>query len=250
MVYPGIYYENIVLNISINLIILDGYQNTIIDGSQNSIPLIVIANNCEISGFTIRNPGNNFDHISCASLRADSCNFNNNKILMKKVYHAITKSAVEVAYGSSNIIINNDISFIDENPLIERGILIRNYAYNTEIIENDISKFGVGIEVDRKCNNTKILNNHINYNSNAIIIFGNKCNISHNELYKNRWWVITIQDGEDSTIFKNDIQGINDEDSGIMIYSSAKKVIVKKNIVMISLNGDLQKFRKKCFLQV
>jgi parallel beta-helix repeat protein len=230
-VYPGIYYENIVVDISIKLIGIEGFQNTVIDGNQNSIPLIVNANNCEISGFTIRNPGNNFDHISCASLRADSCNFKNNNILMKKVYQAVTKAAVEVSDGSKNIISNNIISFIDENPLIERGILIRNYAHGTEIKENNISKFGVGIEVDRKCNDTKILNNFIHYNSNAIIIFGNKCNISHNEVFYNRWWGITIQDGKDSTIFKNNIQGINDEDSGIMIYESARKVIVKRNLV-------------------
>jgi hypothetical protein len=107
LVYPGTYIESVVVNVSVNLIGLQGYNDTIIDGSHKSPPLIVNANNCYISGFTFINPGDNFKNIACVSLKSSFCNFSNNLVLMKKVYHADTKSAVEVTEGHSNILYNN-----------------------------------------------------------------------------------------------------------------------------------------------
>jgi len=191
-VYPGTYYENIVVNVSIKLTSVQGYHDTIIDGNQTGIPLIINADDCEISGFTIKNPGDSFEHISCASLRADSCNFSNNMVVMKKVYHADTKSAVEAAEGTNNVISDNIIVLDHHNPLIESGVLVRDNAYNTEIKRNNISKFAIGVKVERKCNDTRVFKNHIYNNSNAIISYGNKCNISQNILYNNTWWFIAL----------------------------------------------------------
>lgn len=228
-VHPGIYYENVVLNASVALIGINGADETTIDGNKTFIPLIVNSDNCFVSGFSFRNPGDKFKHIACASLRGSFCNFSNNLISMKKVYQAETKSAVEVAEGFSNIFYDNIIRFDDENPLIERGILIRNNASKTEIAKNNISRFGVGIQIERKCNDTNIFSNSIFNNSNGIISYGEKSTISHNNLYNNTWWGITIQDGKESKVIHNRIRGIMNEDSGIMVYSSSEKIEIFGN---------------------
>jgi parallel beta-helix repeat protein len=124
---------------------------------------------------------------------------------------------------------NNIIRFKDDNPLIENGVLLRNNASKTEIAKNNISGFGIGIKIERRCLDNKIYKNNIFNNSNAVISYGDASYISKNELFNNRWWGIIIQEGKDSKVTLNKIQGIMQEDSGIMIYSSSENAEISQN---------------------
>ena len=165
------YYENIVVNVSVNLIGED--KNTTVISGVNGTTVYITADGVNITGFTItgRNVSvairvvSNFSYIS-----------NNNIWANTSIYNA----SVYLSPGThDNIITGNNCSYnyID----IDR-------SYNNTIANNDLRKGDFGIIIGQGVNNT-ILNNICSENewygiwlagdANNNIIEGNICNFNN-----------------------------------------------------------------------
>jgi parallel beta-helix repeat protein len=150
-VYYGIYYENILINISIELY---GNNNltTIIDG--NNFDKALRIENCNgliVNGFTIRNAP---DGIFLAS--SQSCIVSNNILYNNDVGISIN------TWSDTNQIINN----IARNNQ-ETGIEIADDSTNNIVKNNIINSNNIfGMRIFLNANNNKIFHNKFNYNTN------------------------------------------------------------------------------------
>jgi len=127
-VYNGTYYENVVIDKTINLTGEDR-NNTIIDGGGSGDVVYVNSDNVEIYEFSIKNSGNlgwQNDYDSGIDIRS---NYN---------------------YIHDNRIYNNYL----------HGLYLRSSSYNT-IFSNNISNSHVGMQIVHSCNNNTITGNKI-----------------------------------------------------------------------------------------
>ncbi len=127
-VYNGTYYENVVIDKTINLTGEDR-NNTIIDGGGSGDVVHVNSDNVEIYEFSIKNSGNlgwQNDYDSGIDIRS---NYN---------------------YIHDNRIYNNYL----------HGLYLRSSSYNT-IFSNNISNSHVGMQIVHSCNNNTITGNKI-----------------------------------------------------------------------------------------
>lgn len=160
-VYNGTYYENILVNKTVN-IIGENKENTVINGYikdvNNSflIALYVLANNVNITGFTITNNIFGYEKI-------DSSVF-----------------GVGILIKANNTTINGNI--IKENTI---GISLETAYYNL-IINNTFSNISnIGIQISYTCkNNSLYYNNFMNNTENANDYGNNNWN---NSMHGNYW---------------------------------------------------------------
>ena len=152
---PGIYYEHVVVTKSLT-IIGENPQTTVVDGTANGTVFDIEASNVIISGFTIRNAGNNH-----AAIRSE-------KVLESDDYHRITGNIITTSqYGiylsrsKRNTILNN--TFIN-NPF---GGIALNHADNTNITANTIVESAYGMRIMFSLNNS-IIGNSLSQTSYAI----------------------------------------------------------------------------------
>ncbi len=149
----GIYYENVIINKTINL---DGEDrnNTVIDGSGNEHVVVVSSPNVRISGFTIQNSGEEpFDSgIKTLTLESNVTIINN--LIQNNDIGIFLNYGYETTWNiiKDNIVQNN------------RDGIYTHWAYNTEISGN-IIQFNSedGIEMERT-ENSKIKENTISEN--------------------------------------------------------------------------------------
>ena len=192
-VYNGTYYENVVVDKSINLVGEDR-NSTIIDGGGSGDVVYVSVNWVNVSGFTIRNSG--------------SAGYPN--------YDA----GVEIRSNYSNIIGN----IVTGN---NRGIWIS--ANNNYVVDNEItSNNAQGIEIYLSRNNT-IAGNNVSSNTKAGIQSDNSSNntITSNTVTSNNWHGIFLDDFSSSnTITSNNISS---NDNGICIFDSSDSNIIYHN---------------------
>jgi len=194
----GIYFENLIVNKTLNL----GGENkskTIIDGNKNEHVIVVSSKNVKISGFTIKNSGSNpFD------------------------------AGIKTLNLASNITIFNNI--IEEN---ENGIFL-NYAYETSwniVKENHIHNNQNGIYLHWSYN-SDIFDNLIEFNSkNAIELESSeKTKISGNVLRSNGQCGIYLR----SSSNKNKVNGKNqiiDNNLGVKLDNSYRNKVIGNNFI-------------------
>ena len=121
------YYENVVVDKSINLIGEDR-NNTIIDGGGSVSVVYIFADWVNISGFTIRNSG-----INGISVHSNNIIINDNTI------NSNNYDGIDLYCSSNNTITGNNI-----NSNNDYGIEL-DYSSNNTISGNTISKNGIGI---------------------------------------------------------------------------------------------------------
>jgi len=199
-VFNGTYYENVIVNKTIN-IVGENKENTIINGPINNVTdnlLIVFyvsANHVNISSFTITNNVIDFDlpQPSIFSIgiliKANNTTIQGNIIkentfgisLDNSFYNNITTNImtdnfiqINLLGSSENIVENNDITKNNQKPskflqVNERVCVSLDIAYNNTIINNTISNIsGIGIQSTSTCeNNLLYYNNFINNTENA-----------------------------------------------------------------------------------
>lgn len=148
----GIYYENILINKSIN-ISGQSKETTIIDGSKSDYPVVRITNKVNISGFTIRN-GFIGIYLSSDDIVTDNLIINNSLA-------GIESYCMNCTYpGHNNLITRNTI--INSN----KGIYLAD-SHNNTIFENDILDNNYGIYLGYSYNNKIYLNDLKNNTENA-----------------------------------------------------------------------------------
>jgi len=215
-VHSGTYYENIIINKTINL---DGEDesNTIVDGRGVGDVVFISAENVRISGFTIQNSGNDLFNAGISMrLHPDG-----NISIQENTIH---NNEIGIFFGgpSWNIIKNNIIQnnrdgmyfFVSYNNLIEDNVIQNNHGHGIEldfsqtsmvgniIIDNDecgiylraasnrnfilgkniIENNDMGIRLDNSNRNIIIGNNFIN-NRKQVCFY----NSFLNHWYRNYW---------------------------------------------------------------
>ena len=228
LVYPGIYYENLILDVSVSLLSIEGMNETVIDANMSSLPLQVYADSCRIDGFTFQNGGDlGYNYTASVSLRCDNCIFSNNTVSMKDVDQIHADSAIEI-HGN-----NSEISYChllenDKNPLIQRGVYINQYSSNCHIYENYIEGFASGVYSYYFTNEIVIENNIIESCNIGVIAQGFDSKIMKNTI-RNCSSAISLF-APNSYVALNDIICIDREyDNGIFVYTSAKESVIEKN---------------------
>ena len=198
-VYNGIYFENVVIDKSINFIGEDR-NSTIIDGGNYGNVVHVQADNVNISGFKIQNGGGGGLYVG---LRLES---------------------------DYNTIFDNSISSNNFD-----GLWVYNSNYNT--IKNNIISFnGDDAFVLYSSNHTKIIDNFIDSNDdNGIIIYypSNNNFVFENTISKNSDNGI-YSDSSNNIISCNNI---SENEVGILFYSSSNNTVIKNNILDNSDDG-------------
>lgn len=209
---PGMYYEIVLENKTINLIGED-MEHTILDGS-----IWVAADRSNITGFTIQNNSlgggifvaSNYNTINqniivncvegiwlCDWYDGSTYNIITNNTITDNVFCGITMS------GSSNKIINNTIT---NNWFAGIDIGFVSYAYDNNILENTI--------ID---------------NEEGIILWGSdNTNIYENVISNNNGKGIWSTGSDDGIICRNDI--MNNKDEGIVLESSSNNIIYGNKI--------------------
>ncbi|UCG70691.1 MAG: right-handed parallel beta-helix repeat-containing protein, partial [Thermoplasmata archaeon] len=149
-VYSGIYYEYIIINKSINLTGEDR-ANTIIDGNDMGNVTKIVANNTQISGFTIRN----HETIISAWNQGIYINgLNGNKIYNNTITHF--HNGILLRYSDDNLIKGNKFQS-NYNTGIYFG-----YSNNNIFVENILtSSIELGLFLYHSSNNTIFHNNFI-----------------------------------------------------------------------------------------
>lgn len=222
-VFNGIYYENVVVNKTIDLV-GENKNSTIIDGGGNGISVNISADWVNINGFSIRNSG----YIAGIFVIA---NYSNISISYNNIYN--NNNGILLAFINNSTIHHNNISFnnndgiylwdsysnkIDNNIIINNtneGIGFTGSCYN--IINGNIitSNDNDGIGISASCNNNNLTNNTIISNNDDGILISSSS--------KNNY------------VFNNTIASNNDD--GIYIVGSGNSNQVISNIISLN-NGD------------
>ncbi len=186
-VFPGIYYENIIIDKSLNLT-GDNLETTIIDGNNNGDVVTIFANGVKISGFTIQNAGTEGLPLVNAGIRIVSgYNIISGNIIRNNsqcgialfgpdasIHNSITGNIIIdcnlfgiYSHSSShNTITENTITCSDENYDNNYGIYLVDFSVENDISKNDIDIFdysGCGIWLKNACNENTIVENNISY---------------------------------------------------------------------------------------
>jgi len=153
-VYNGIYYENVVVNKTINLI-GENRDIAIIDGGGSGDVVFISANNVNLSNFTIRNSGS-------VSSNAGIKIFSSYNHIFNCSIHSNNWNGIYLYYASNNNIASNDIY---SNSWA--GIYFE-YSPNNTMNSNSIyNNSESGIWLTSSSNNTIYRNNFINNTQNA-----------------------------------------------------------------------------------
>ena len=165
-VYNGTYYENVLVNKTVNLV-GENRETTIIDGSDGDYVVFIIADGVTLTGFTIQN-----SHINGTNIDASDSSIINN-IFRENGYLGISLKNSDKAIISDNLIINN-----------ERGLCLCHTNENTEIFCNSIEdNHYCGIYIYRSCNNNAYKNDIMNNQCGIIISRADNNTISNNYIY-------------------------------------------------------------------
>jgi|WetSurMetagenome_2_1015567.scaffolds.fasta_scaffold44622_1 nitrous oxidase accessory protein len=175
LVYPGTYYENIVVDKRLDLI---GLKNPIIDAGGDYAKgsgVTLIADGVLMEGFTIRNSTNTAgDPLSSAGVLVRS----NNNTIKGNILENNYRSGIKVLNGYNNSIINNSVHSNFE------GILVSD-SHRNKIVSNCINNNnGTGIFIMRYSEQNLVTDNIINNNSQGVLLI----DAGFNEINKNAFF--------------------------------------------------------------
>jgi parallel beta-helix repeat protein len=219
-VYNGTYYENIIVNKTINLTGEDRVL-TIIEGSGTGDVIYVSANWVNITGFMIKGSGSDFwdsgikinngqyNNISHNKLSLNSCGiflrFSHNTSITKNNISSNNWDGIHFEYANNSVITYNTVS-----SNLGDGIHIED-SNNHTITNNELSINSVhGIHLRYSSNNT-IIDNNVSTNSNrGIYIWTSSSknadnNIVHNNTLSDNYYGIFVTFGRYNLISQNTI---------------------------------------------
>jgi len=238
IVYPGLYFEKIVVNKTINLI-GKNKNNTIIYANNNLYTAILVdAQNISISGITIQNYSigiyvvgyeNLSENITITNniFKNNDCgiyfsNFSSDSLIYNNIISNNSGEGIRLYRSFDNIILEN---IITENGGF--GIALWELSNNNLLTNNTIENNLKGIALRRWCNNNIIVENDILKNRKAGISLTNSFN---NNLSKN--FVLNcsfgfyLDDSSENIISRNNFSGNH---RGIYLYDSPNNTIDENN---------------------
>jgi len=178
LVYPGTYYENIVVDKRLDLI---GLKNPVIDAGGDYFKgpgVTILADGVLMEGFTIRNSTNTAgDPLSGAGVFVRS----NNNTIKGNILENNYRSGIKVLGGNNNSITNNSV---DSNF---EGILVSD-SHSNMITSNHINNNNdAGIFITGSSELNLVKYNVINNNSRGVLLMDAGVNdITNNDIFENK----------------------------------------------------------------
>jgi len=230
-VYNGTYYENVIINKTIDLI-GENRNGTIIDGSWSNDVLQVSKNRVLVEKFTIKNCGNGRSGIVITSSNNTilNCNFLNNHLYGIKFsfvsYNIVSNCnflnnnySILFYNSSNNIVTKNNIS----SNTVSGIISVESSNNNTVSYCNIYSNKWHGIVVGSSCNKNIIKYCNIYDNGNTGIAIFDSCfnTITNCQLSYNWGGISTLNDCYNSIYGCN----ISDNTRGVYFWGSSSNII-------------------------
>jgi parallel beta-helix repeat protein len=238
-VYNGMYYENIIVNKTINLM-GENKETTVIDGGGLGDVVYVCANWVNVTGLMVTNCGNTWEPDYDAGMelfRSQNCSIFDNKFSNNNIYGIYLSDSInneitfniilDNAYGIClNSSLNNNISDNNVSGHPNSGIYILSSINNT-LSNNNISSNSHGISLESS-SNTVITNNNIANNSQRSIYVESSSNlkITGNNVSHTFISIVLVLSNK-SIIQYNNIWNSN---SAIGLYSSSNNSVSGNNI--------------------
>jgi parallel beta-helix repeat protein len=227
-VYSGTYYENVVVNKSINLIGEDKY-NTIINGSRKGDAIHISSDRVNVTDFTIEYSGW-FSGLSGIRLNGvENCSLINNRIfncgnginIISSFNNNITNNYVTKNYGSIRL------ESSTHNKLIQNIVTTNTHgiwlykASNNHVFNNFVKSLNNGININSNSNENQIFNNELPDQFDGVHIDDNSHRnvISNNTIYDNSGDGIYIRYSQNTVVSDNNIS----YNRGMGIYLSYSK---------------------------
>jgi parallel beta-helix repeat protein len=196
-VYENTYYENIVIDVSINLIGEDK-ENTMLNENNNDITITITADWVNLSGFTIKNNGNNEDDAGI-KIHSNYTNISNNIIKDCDTLGIILENA------HHNTIFNN----IFQNYINISTILLWNTSSYNTILKNNITNCVGAINIGKGSHNNNITENNIDNNTIGIYLWKNTTSnnlIFRNSIINTTYNGILIEEATSNKIYENQFE--------------------------------------------
>jgi len=279
----GTYYENIVINKSINLV-GENRETTIIDGNRKGDVVFISADYVNISNFTIRNSKREKPY-SGIRVVSDHNSISRNNILENYIgirfenfskYNIIScnnitlcdADGIELEKSNYSTITRNNITLCDADGIelyksnystITRNIIFNNFWFGIEmdwanynyITNNDIISNDDGICIAHSCNYNHIKNNYIvsNHFNGIVLLWDTNYNVvDGNNLSLNGNHGIYIDACINNTIVHNNIT-LNDL-AGIYISLYSNNNLILRNNISHSYDGiDVWKSPYNTFIE-
>ncbi|MCK4995641.1 MAG: right-handed parallel beta-helix repeat-containing protein [Thermoplasmatales archaeon] len=220
-VYSGTYYENVIIDVSIDLVGEDK-ETTIIDGSGDDDVIYVEAEDVTISSFTIQHSGDVWYHDGGIDVRSDNCQITDNKFIYHPANGILIKSSLNTISNNyfSNIyrgisVYHNHENLITDNSINGAGAIGINIGLssNHNTVCNNIVYDGThGISISEGLDNI-IFNNHLYENQDGINLHTCSNTLVYENIIENNWYLgIDANYGsKDNYIFHNNF--LNNEHS-------------------------------------
>jgi parallel beta-helix repeat protein len=230
------YYENVIVNKSINLI-GENRDSTVIDADSTADAVYITVDWVNISGFTLTNSGSN--QYDCGiDLQADHTNIVDNKIISNNYYticlrgsnynNIIGNFLSEGGDGGIDVRYNSDYNIISGNTLNQDYIIVDNNCENNTISENICYSSGIYVSMGDW---NKILNNTI-YNKYIAVNNANNNIVAGNTIYPNEEYnAIELWGSQYSLVYDNVIMGGVICWGILCFYDSCYNVITNNDII-------------------
>ena len=253
---PAIFHEHVVLDKPLRLL---GTNAPVLDGDGSGTPLTINAQDAEVLGITVRNPGSDlggFDSgimiaasgVKVADCRiegggfgiyihgVDDCRLERNTIIGNPNLTASKRgNGIHLWKTTGNIILGNVITGTRDGAYFS-------YAHNNLIASNRIERTRFGIHY-MYSNGNRLLGNALTLNAvGAALMFARDCQVEGNRAFANRRHGILLKQVEHSSFVHNAVCGQN---RGFFIQQAAQdrfeeNLIAQNDIGLYLSNGSEQ----------
>ena len=238
-VYNGTYYENLIIDNSIDLIGEDK-ENTIIDGNGMGTIITISVDYVKITGFTIQNSSiSEYEEYSGIMSISNYTSITDN--IIKNNEYGIAAGIYSVSI-ISNIVKNNTCGIYLEciNSSVVSNIVIENSEYgiylsseNTTLSDNNIEENRFGIAGHSVGN--MIFDNNIKNNLNGISLRVCYDSSIYNNIFFNDG--LAISDAENNTVYDNTVNGkplvYLEGETGVTVDNAGQIILVKCSYITI-----------------
>jgi parallel beta-helix repeat protein len=240
-VRAGTYFENVVIDKLMSLV-GEKAQNTTIDGSGLADVLHIVADDINVTGFTIRNSFTS-QYSGITLEYANHCNISGNNITNNWIGVNLASPCHNNTISGNNITANNyygvllyssDNNSITGNNITNNsdGIYVASSSSSNSIAGNNITNNGVGVYLVSYPSNNSILGNNIAANNDYgvyIASYSNGNSIAGNNITNNGDGINLASYSNNNSITRNNIT--DNSLYGILAYSSSNNnSIIENNI--------------------